>query len=319
MNAVTHSWRHTFYGLLEGHKDGGECSRLIRNLIIVLIVLNGLAVVLESNRNLYVPYREWFDAFELFSVAVFTLEYLGRVWVSAEKQCFSHLPDWRARIRFIVSPMSLVDLLAVAPFYLSLVVSIDLRYLRFFRLMRLLKLSHYFDGLQVFASVLRREASAIAGAMLTMMTLIIISACLMFTVENAASPGHFESISEAIWWAVVTLTTVGYGDITPITFGGKLLGIAIMLLGVGTMALPAGILAARFTEELQNRREIMNQRVIDALRDGMFDADEKAAIDKLQKDLGLSRDLVTRIVEQEKRQARRNRFCPHCGEHVDSE
>lgn len=319
MNAVTHSWRHTFYGLLEGHNDIGDYSRLIRGLIVTLIVLNGVAVVTESNQNLYVPYQEWFDAFELFSVTIFTLEYLARVWVSAEKKCLAHLSGWRARLRFIVSPMALVDLLAIAPFYLSLLIAIDLRYLRFFRLMRLLKLSHYFDGLQVFASVLRREGAAIAGAMLTMMTLIIISACLMFTVENAASPGHFESISEAIWWAVVTLTTVGYGDITPITFGGKLLGIAIMLLGVGTMALPAGILAARFTEELQNRREIMNQRIIDAMRDGMLDADEKEAIFKLQKDLGLSRELVKRIMEQEKRQAKRNRFCPHCGEHVGGE
>ncbi len=319
MNAVSHSWRHTFYGLLEGHNDIGDCSRLIRGLIVALIMLNGAAVIMESNQNLYLPYRGWFDAFELFSVAIFSLEYLGRVWVSAEKKCYVHLPDWRARLRFMLSPMALVDLLAVAPFYLSLLVSIDLRYLRFFRLMRLLKLSHYFDGLQVFASVLRREGSAIAGAMLTMMTLIIISACLMFTVENAASPGHFESITEAIWWAVVTLTTVGYGDITPITFGGKLLGIAIMLLGVGTMALPAGILAARFTEELQNRREIMNQRVIDAMRDGMLDADEQEAIDKLQKDLGLSREVVERIVEQEKRQSKSSRFCPHCGEHVGGE
>lgn len=316
MNGVTHTWRSVAYDLLEGHKDGGECSSLVRNLIIALIVLNGAAVVMESNIPLFVRYREWFEAFELFSVTIFSVEYLARLWVSADKQQYAHLSAWRARLAFIASPMALVDLLAVAPFYLSLLIPIDLRYLRFFRLLRLLKLSHYFDGLQVFSTVLRREAAAIAGALLTMLTLIIISACLMFTVENAASPGHFESITEAIWWAVVTLTTVGYGDITPITFGGKLLAIAIMLLGVGTMALPAGILAARFTEELQSRREIINRRVADALRDGVMDADEDASIEQLQQELGLSREVVERIVANQRQIAAHSKYCPHCGEQL---
>ncbi len=319
MNETAHPWRNTAYGLLEGHKEGGDCSSLIRNLIVALIVLNGVAVVMESNDRFYDPYQEWFKAFELFSVTIFTVEYLARVWVSADKTQFSHLPDWRTRLAYVTSPMALVDLLAVLPFYLSLFISIDLRYLRFFRLLRLLKLSHYFDGLQVFSAVLRREAAAIAGALLTMLTLIIISACLMFTVENAARPGHFESITEAIWWAVVTLTTVGYGDITPITFGGKFLGMAIMLLGVGTMALPAGILAARFTEELQSRRELVNQKVMDALRDGVLDADERGAIDELQKELGLSRELVERIVDHQRQIAARNQYCPHCGEQIGDE
>jgi len=318
MNGAIYTWRGTVFGLLEGHEDGSDCSRVIRNVIIALIVLNGAAVVMESNGALYALYQEWFDAFELFSVTIFTVEYLARVWVSADKQRYTHLPAWRARIAYIMSPMALVDLLAVAPFYLSLLIPIDLRYLRFVRLLRLLKLSHYFDGLQVFSTVLRQEAAAIAGALMIMMTLIIISACLMFTVENAASPGHFESITEAIWWAVVTLTTVGYGDITPITFGGKLLGIVIMLLGVGTMALPAGILAARFTEELQSRREIVNQRVMDALRDGVLDADESASIEQLQKDLGLPRKLVKRIISSQRQAAVRKAYCPHCGERLEN-
>jgi len=318
MSGTTHTRRSEIYNLLEGHKDGADCSRLIRGGIIALIILNGVAVIMESNRVLFGLYQEWFLAFELFSVTIFSIEYLARVWVSADQEKFAELPAWRARLAYIVSPMALVDFLAVAPFYLSLLVPIDLRFLRFFRLLRLLKLSHYFDGLQVFSVVLQREASAIAGALLTMLTLIVISACLMFTVENAASPGHFDSIAEAIWWAVVTLTTVGYGDITPITFGGKLLGMVIMLLGVGTMALPAGILAARFTEELQSRREFVNRRVIDALRDGVLDADECAAIEALQQDLGLSREVVERIIASQRKIAAQSQYCPHCGEQLGS-
>ncbi|MDH3977197.1 MAG: potassium channel family protein [Gammaproteobacteria bacterium] len=314
---VIHNARSAAYDLLEGREGAGDCnSKLIRSFIIALIVLNGIAVILESNHDYYVSYLELFNAFEVFSVVIFTGEYFGRLWVAAERPYYSHLPSWKARLSFMFSPMALVDLLAIAPFYLAMFIPIDLRYLRFFRLLRLLKLSHYFDGLRVFASVIQREASAIAGALLTMLTLIIISACLMFTVENAASPGHFESINQAIWWAVVTLTTVGYGDITPITFGGKLLAIVIMLLGVGTMALPAGILAARFTEELQTRREIMSRQVVDALKDGVLDINERDAIKKLQDELGLSRDVVQHIVAIQRQTMERNRYCPHCGEQV---
>jgi voltage-gated potassium channel len=317
MTEMTTLWRTQVYSLLEGHREAGDYSRLIRNLIVALIIMNGFAVVLESNQALYARYREWFNAFELFSVAIFTLEYLARVWVSTEKAEFTGKSRLQARLAYMASPMALVDLLAIAPFYLSLFIPIDLRYLRFFRLMRLLKLSHYFDGLQVFSTVLRREAGAIAGALLCMMILIIISACLMFTVENAAMPGHFESIAQAIWWAVVTLTTVGYGDVTPVTFGGKMLGIAIMLLGVGTMALPAGILAARFSEELQSRREMIKQRVIDAFRDGVMDANERSIIDELQQELGLSEDVVERMINEHKRSVAHVNYCPHCGESLN--
>jgi voltage-gated potassium channel len=136
----------------------------------------------------------------------------------------------------------------------------------------------------------------------------------MFTMEHTTQPENFSSIAQAIWWAVVTLTTVGYGDITPITFGGKLLGIIIMLLGVGAMALPAGILAARFTEELASRREVMEGKVMEALKDGTLDADEAVAIERLQQELGLSTEEVRRIVSLQTKHMQRHNFCPHCGE-----
>jgi len=140
----------------------------------------------------------------------------------------------------------------------------------------------------------------------------------MFTVENAAKPGHFDSIAQAIWWAVVTLTTVGYGDITPVTFGGKLLGIAIMLLGVGTMALPAGIMAARFSEELQNRRETLRGRVRDALEDGVLDACEESGLEALREELGLSQEDLLRLVSVQRDQLAHHKYCPNCGENLAS-
>jgi voltage-gated potassium channel len=314
MTSAINTWRNAAYGMLEGRLENHPGFKLISRFIISLIILNVLAVILESNRVLYEHYREVFNAFELFSVTIFTIEYLARAWVSAENSKYAGLPNWRARIAYLLSPMALVDLLAVAPFYLALLIPIDLRFLRLFRLLRLIKLSHYFDGLQVFLTVLRRESAAMAAALLTMLILIVVSACLMFMLETAAKPGHFESIAQAIWWAVVTLTTVGYGDITPITFAGKLLGIVIMLLGVGCMALPAGILAARFSEELRSRRDLLQGKVIDALRDGVMDPAEQQAIAKLQHELGLSDDVVKRIVAVQGQLQKSYRFCPHCGE-----
>lgn len=319
MTSAINIWRNAAYSMLEGQLENHPGFKLISRFIISLIILNVLAVILESNQLLYERFREAFNAFELFSVTIFTIEYLSRVWVSAENSKYANLPSWKARVAYLLTPMALVDLLAVAPFYLALLIPIDLRFLRLFRLLRLIKLSHYFDGLQVFLTVLRRESSAMAAALLTMLILIVVSACLMFTLETAAQPGHFESIAQAIWWAVVTLTTVGYGDITPITFAGKLLGIVIMLLGVGCMALPAGILAARFSEELRSRRDLLQGRVIDALRDGVMDPSEQKAISKLQHELGLSDDVVKRIVSVQRQLSKSFSYCPHCGENLDHE
>ncbi len=183
-------------------------------------------------------------------------------------------------------------------------------------MLRLLKLSHYFDGLNMFLTVLGREIGAIASAILTLLVLIIISACLMFSIENSAQPGQFDSVSQAIWWSVVTLTTVGYGDITPVTFLGKLVAMVIMLLGVCTMALPAGILAAKFTEELQSRREYINMKVSDAFRDGVIDAGEQADLAELSAQLNLPPDVLERIVAMNRAATRHSRFCPHCGERL---
>lgn len=299
--------------------NGGIGSRIFSGFVVGLIILNVLAVVLESNRTLYASFAPHFAAFEIFSVAVFTCEYFARIWVAPEYPALHAMPAWHARLRFISKPMALIDLLAIAPFYLALFIPIDLRYLRLFRLLRLLKLSHYFDGLQMFVKVLGRELGAIAGALMTLVVLIVISACLMFSIENAAQPGQFDSVMQAIWWSVVTLTTVGYGDITPVTFLGKLVAMIIMLLGICTMALPAGILAAKFTEELQLRRELMSSRVQEALRDGVLDDADLRSIVELQEKLRLPPDVVQQLVALNTQARYTHNFCPHCGERLASE
>ena len=317
MTTAIRNWRSVTFGILEDRSGRYPASRIVSQFIVALIIANGIAVVLESNAAIHLEHASSFAAFEVFSVVVFTAEYLARLWAAAEHPRYAGLPAMRARLFYALRPMALVDLLAILPFYLSLLIPIDLRYLRLFRLLRLLKLSHHFDGLDVFANVLRREAGAIAGALMIMTVITVISACLMFTVENAGSPGQFNSVAQAIWWAVVTLTTVGYGDITPVTYAGKLLGIVIMVLGVGTMALPAGILAARFSEELQSRRRILEGKVRQALEDGVLDACEQRSLKRIQDELGVSAVQLERIVREQQDRMKHIRYCPQCGVNLE--
>ncbi|HKL63075.1 MAG TPA: ion transporter [Woeseiaceae bacterium] len=310
--------RLALYDLLEGERAATPAGRFLNRALVALILANVAAVILESQFSPGLVTPAFFHGFEVASVVIFTLEYLGRLWAAPADPRYAGVRSWRARLAHAASPLAVVDLLAIAPFYLALLFPIDLRYLRAFRLLRLLKLSRYFDGLQVFLKVIRAEVGAISAALLTMFVLVIISACLMFSLESQAQPQVFGSVVDAIWWAVVTLTTVGYGDVTPVTAGGRILGMGIMLMGVATFALPAGILAARFSEELQERREKLRFEVAEALSDGVLDGTEQAELAELRTELGLSQDTLIRLVELHGRTAHGFRYCPRCGEHLDS-
>ncbi|MEO1171720.1 MAG: ion transporter, partial [Myxococcota bacterium] len=194
------------------HRSAEKAARALLNVndegtdwksraIIGLILMNGVAVLLESNDAWHTLYATEFRLFEYFSILVFTVEYVLRLWLAPKQERYRHLGPADARVRYALTPTALVDLLAVAPFYLSLFIVIDLRYLRLFRLLRLMKLSHYFDGLQVFFLVLRREAAALNGALFTMTILVLVSACAMFSAEHAAQPEAFGTVIDAIWWS----------------------------------------------------------------------------------------------------------------------
>ncbi len=291
-------------------------ARWINGFIVALIVLNVIAVIAESDQRLAVPHAGLFRSFELFSVVIFTLEYILRIWSCPDGVRYGHLGEWRSRLRFVISLNGLIDFFAIAPFFLSLLLPVDLRFLRILRLLRILKLTHYSDTIGVFVRVLSREARALAAASLAMVSLVLFAACLMFMLENEAQPQAFSSIAQSIWWAAVTLTTVGYGDITPITFGGKMLGIVIMVLGVGTVALPAAMLAARFGDEIQAQRDELEAKVAESLDDGVLDNAERAAVEKLGAELGLPAAHVDKMIELQKQLHVDGKQCPHCGKRL---
>lgn len=304
--------RQKAYNLLEKDLSRSLWNKILGGFIILLIVSNVIAVILESWPPLGKQYVQAFYLFNLFSVMVFTVEYFARIWVCVEAPDADASKPVRSRLRYMFSTVALVDFLAIAPFYLAFFVTIDLRYLRMLRMLRLLKLSHYFKGLDLFASVLRKELPTIGAAVFTVMVLVVLSASVMYGIEHDAQPEVFGSIPGAIWWAVVTMTTVGYGDVVPVTVLGKFIAMFIMLLGVGVVALPAAMLAAKFGDELRLRKRRLEAEVEHALRDGAVSANERADLQELAQRLDLDAEELEQLIKDRAQLAPRSIICPHC-------
>ena len=309
--------RARWYELIEGGFAGSRAAWWIAAVIVALIILNALAVVVGSDPAHFSRYFGAFHAFEILSIAVFTVEYALRVWVAPENPRYEGLSATSARLRYVVSPVALVDLVAILPAYLGMFLTIDLRYLRLLRLLRLLKLTHYFKGLSIFINVVQSEARTLASGVFVVAVLVVVAASLMYGIEHKAHPDGFGTIGESLWWAVVTMTTVGYGDVYPVTPAGRVLAGIIMLLGVGLVALPAGILAARFAEELRSRREELEARLDLAMADGRMDDSELQEITRLSRELGISSETLDRMLHTESLRHLIVPTCPHCGKRID--
>jgi voltage-gated potassium channel len=250
--AMNEDLKARIYGILE---PGDEDSKYFDPFIMGLIILNVVAVVLETVDWIYALFGPVFYAFDLFSIAVFSVEYLLRLWSCTENQMYRDPVS--GRLRFMVTPMALVDLLAVLPFYLPSVQS-DLRIMRamrLFRLFRVLKLARYSESLQTFIDVLRLKKEELVLMFFAILILLVISSTLVYEAEHEAQPDAFASIPAAMWWGIVTLATVGYGDVYPETELGKLIGSIVVILGIGLFALPTGVLASGFTEVLARKKE----------------------------------------------------------------
>ncbi len=253
---VWRHWRREVHDVLEVGGDTHPMGRVVNAFIILLIILNAIAFAADTVPELADRYADEFEAFNVFSVIVFTIEYALRLWSAVDIPMLSRLPHWRARLRFALRPIMIIDLLAFLPWYLHWVYPIDLRILRVFRLFRLLKLVRYSPALQTLGRVLSDEYRALLGTLLVILVLLLFASTAMYFLEREAQPDKFGSIPAAAWWALATLTTVGYGDVVPITPFGKLLGGVVMLLGVGMIALPVAIIATGFSQE-SNRHQFV--------------------------------------------------------------
>ena len=234
--------------IVNSPEDGGRASRLFDQTILVLIGLTAFGIVLETIEPIRQAAAGAFAVIEVVTVAVFTLEYVLRVWSCTEDPDFAH--PLFGRLRFAVQPLILVDLLAILPFY----VGQDLRFARVLRLLRLMKLTRYSESMSIIGDVLRNRRDSLISTLFVGFVLLLFASSLMYLAEREAQPDGFSSIPAAMWWGMVTLTTVGYGDLFPVTPLGRGFGAVVALLGIGLFALPAGILGSAFVEELDRRR-----------------------------------------------------------------
>jgi voltage-gated potassium channel len=254
-------------------------DRVIHNGLIALILLNVAVAVLESVPALSERWGALFLAIEIISVAVFTAEYLLRLWSTPEHGLWQELTPWQARLKFAVQPQAIIDFLAVAPFYLVLFTDLDLRTLLLLRLFRFFKLARYSPGMASLLDVIYSERRSLLASFVILAGGVLIAASAMYYAEHNAQPDKFGTIPDAMYWAIVTLATVGYGDVVPVTPLGKTIAGLSAVAGIVMLALPVGILASAFAQEIHRRDFVVTWSMV--ARVPIFaelDADELAQI-----------------------------------------
>jgi voltage-gated potassium channel len=256
------NWRRRVYQVLEQGPVGDRASVVVDRLLVLLIIVNLVAVALESMPQLHDRYLLLFDTIEFVSLVVFTAEYLLRIWSSVEYGPHRHMSPTAARLRYILSPAGLVDLVAVLPFWFAPFVPSDLRVLQVLRVVRFFKIARYSPAMRSLLDVLYRERRALFGCLVITLGTALVSAALMHLAEGRVQPDKLGTIPDALWWAIVTLGTIGYGDVVPITTVGKLIATATIFLGLIMIALPVGIIATAFAEQVHRRDFIVTWAMI---------------------------------------------------------
>ena len=279
------------FEIIEKGQDEDRVSRFCDLFLFSLIVLNLVAVCLETVDALYLKYNTIFTLVEIVSVGIFSVEYGLRIWSCAAAPDGKLRGTSAKRIAYICSFTGVIDLLAILPSIIPLFFGgVDLRWLRILRLMRLLKFSHYSSALEDLISAVKHESRSFAATLYLLVLALLISSSLIYVVEQDLQPNHFGSIPQAMWWTVVTLTTVGYGDIVPISVAGKLIATLTALMGVCVVALLTGIVATGFTHQVAMRRHQLEAEINSALSDGVISSDEREKIEDLRQRLNISED-----------------------------
>jgi voltage-gated potassium channel len=299
--ALVASTRKRLYHALEHFDRNDPASVAISSIVVGVIAINLVAIILESIPSYAAAYGDIFFAIELLSCAFFLVEYLMRVWVCVEAPVPREGRDSSSlinRLRHVIKPMSIIDLVAFLPSILQfLMPGLDLRFLRILRLFRVFKLIRYFASLDILLNVLYDERKNLTGTFLIMLIVLTLAASALYVVERDVQPEAFGSIPQAMWWAMAALTTVGYGDAIPMTTLGKLLGSLVTILGIGMVALPSGILAASFSDQLRNSRRSLQASVDEALEDGILSQEEIERLRGMGNDMGLRQETLDELIQ----------------------
>lgn len=274
-------------GAIEDDIKDGLLHTIVEGFIVTLIILNAVAVILE----LLIGSSIYFDIFETGSIIIFTIEYILRIWTS--DIMYPSKNKFISIIRFILSPMGLIDLFSILPFYASRIFfGVDtriIRVLRLMRLLRLLKLTRHLESIKLLKTVVHKKKYELFVTVFIVFLFLIISSTLMYEIEHDAQPDKFPNILSAFWWSIATLTTIGYGDVYPVTSVGRLISAIISLVGIGFIALPTGIISSGFIDEFRNA--------------GKEEKEEKDKKDEKN--------------EKENELNEKYSYCPHCGKRLN--
>lgn len=293
------SFRQKIHALLFPNEFSGSLQKVFDIFIIICIIISVSSIILESVASVEHILATQFAIIDRISVVVFTLEYGMRLYSCVEEPEFMYHPI-AGRFNYAKKLPSIIDLLAILPFFLEVFLSqlFDLRFLRVFRLLRLLKLTRYTGATSILTKVISREWSVLVTAAFIMFLLVILTASLGYLFEHEAQPEKFENIPQSIYWAVITLASVGYGDISPVTPMGRIMTIILALLGIGIFAIPAALLSSSFTDQLRIERETLKNELYEMLADGIISPEEEDIINREAKRLHLNQEEVNRLIEK---------------------
>ena len=308
------TFRQRVHALVFPSPYGGVLHHYYDLFVVVWVLISVLAVVLESVDSIYYNLSVEFVLLDAIAVLVFSFEYMMRFYSCVEEPRFQRLIV--GRISYVTKPAAIIDFLAIIPFFLEVFLHhlIDLRFLRSFRLMRLFKLARYTGSTNTLFTIIRREAPILATSAFTLMLLVVLVASLGYLFEHEAQPDKFENIPTAIYWAVITLASVGYGDISPVTPMGRFMTTLMALIGLGLFAIPASILSSAFTQELQSQRQAVENQLFEMLDDGVLSDEELEQVHELARKVNMPEDQLQILIEKAKREteerARNDIFIP---------
>ena len=292
--------KHRLLHILEGDPAAGKPGRFVQSALIALVIANIVSIILESVHHLHTDYLAYFHGFEVFSIVVFTIEYLARFWTASEKH---EDQPWLARRKYALSFFGLIDLISILPFYLQFFVpGTDLRILRVVRLLRTFKLSHFNSAIEDLFSALYHARASVYSTIYLFLIALLLTSTAMYHVEHELQPDKFGSIPAAMYWSVISLTTVGYGDVTPVSSLGKFISAITAFLGVSSVAMLTGVVASAFANQVERRKVLLEAELRMAMQDGELSHEESALIRKMKREFNLSDELVHAMTEQVRRE-----------------
>lgn len=296
------TFRQKMHALVFPSEYGGELHHMFDTFIVIWVIISVLAVIFESVHSIHYLLNLEFLILDAIAVSIFTVEYCLRLYCCVEEPGYQRAVA--GRLKLAKSTSSIIDLLAIAPFFLEVFLHhlFDLRFMRVFRLLRLLKLTRYTGATQSLSKVVAREWPVMAASAFIMLLLVVMTASLGYLFEHEAQPEKFENIPQSIYWAVITLASVGYGDISPVTPAGRAMTIVLALIGIGIFAIPAALLSSAFSDQLKMDREALVNKLYEMLSDGNIDESEAEYIKHEAKRLHLSDEEVRVLIEKAKRE-----------------